>query len=179
MPVANAIAMALIAVVAVVAAFAARHAESAERSLIWMDGLAQPVREISINRRRDGFVEEAAKFAGVDGAIGVLRRPGAALPATRTLVVRDPAAFQREVDRRFQRPGGAPLALTPDGRLRAGYVTRVEIAGRRCDFAIAGYADGGPEIVAVARAVVCEPADPLTPPDVRLAGLLAAESVER
>lgn len=181
----NVLAMAVVASTVVVAAFAARHAAGAEPARAapidrpWLERLDAPIRELSIFRRRDGFVEEAARLAGRDGAIGVLRSPGAPLPATRTLVARDADAFAREVARRFaDAPTAAALArptpLAADGDRVGGFVARVRVGQKSCDFAIAGYRDAAAAAIsALARVIVCDPAGALTPPDIRVAGLLS------
>ena len=182
MRIANVLAMALTVMLVVVAAFIARTAEGAEPRPVWVQGLAQPIEDVSIFRRRDGFVEEAARFQGVEGAIGVLRKPGGRLPATRTLAARDADEFLREVARRFAPAGGTaaayagprPMALTPGGNLAAGFVVPVTLGDKRCDFAIAGYRGPATDKIAVmARALVCGAPGALTPADVRLSGLLA------
>ena len=179
MRIVNLVAMALVAAATVVVAVSARHAHSQDIGFVWVDGLAEPLKDISIYRRRDGFIEEAGKFAGVDGAIGVLRQKSGPLPVARTIAARDRDAFLHEVSVRFDAEAVAvrPLALTPMGQVRSGFVARVVVGDKRCDFAIAGYSADptGGDIDAVARAFICGEAAQLTPPDIRVAGLLARE----
>lgn len=179
MRIVNVFALATTAAAVVVAAFVAKHAASAEPERMWLENLEQPVREIAIQRRRDGFVEEAAKFADREGAIGVLRSPKAALPANKTLAARDQGAFEREILRRFTTGDAAALPavspLPPQGRRVGGFVSRVRSGRKTCDFGVAAYANApdAEEIVAIARIILCDPAGQLTTPDVRLGALLA------
>ncbi|MGZ0186935.1 MAG: hypothetical protein ACKVH0_02845 [Alphaproteobacteria bacterium] len=177
----NIIGISLTASLVVVVAFVAKTSHSAETHRMWLEGLEQPVKEMVIHRRRDGFIEEAAKYAGHKGAIGVLRNPGAPLPVNKTLAARERAAFEREIRRRFHasdRPVVGyvpPTELVPQGRMVSGFVSRVDAGGKSCDFGVAAYAaePGLVEIVAVARVILCDAAGQLTTPNIRLGALLA------
>jgi hypothetical protein len=184
----NVIAMAAVASLAVVAAYSARIANSAElaptlapmQDVMWIEQMSLPIQELTIQRRRDGLVEEAAKLADRKGAVGVLRDPKAPLKATRTIAARDVSAFEREVRRRFHMGDesiiayAAPMALQPEGRRATGFVARVEAGGKSCDFAIAGYMETADSdaIVAMARLILCDPVSTLTPPEIRVSALL-------
>lgn len=177
----NVIGIALTASAAVAIAFGSKASLGAERDRMWLESLRQPVKEMMIHRRRDGMIEEAAKYSGRDGAIGVLRDPGHALPATKTLAARDAAAFERELKRRFHSESRTVIAYMPpaplpaEGRMVSGFVTRVDAGGKTCDFAVAGYSDspGQTDIVAVARVMLCDGDTQLSSPDIRLSPLLA------
>jgi hypothetical protein len=177
----NMIGIALIASLVVVVTFVAKTSHGAETDRMWLESLEQPVKEMVIRRRRDGFIEEAAKYAGHKGAIGVLRNPGTALPVNKTLAARERAAFEREIGRRFH-PSNRPIVgymppigLVPVGRMVSGFVSRVDAGGKSCDFGIAGYAaePGQADIVAVARVILCDAAGQLTTPTIQLGALLA------
>lgn len=174
------ICMALIACLTVAIAYGARLAHSAERDMMWMERMSLPVQELTVMRRRDGLIEEAAKLADRKGAVGILRDPKAPLKAVRTLAARDVKAFEREVRRRFHMGDesiiayAAPMALEPDGRRATGFVARVDAGGKSCDFAIAGYTETehSERIVAMARIILCDPVSALTPPEIRVSALL-------
>lgn len=184
----NLIAMAVVASLSVAVAYTARVAHSAERvpqlapmqEAMWIEQMSLPIQELTIQRRRDGLVEEAAKLMGRKGAVGVLRDPRAPLKATRTIAARDVSAFEREVRRRFHMGDesmiayAAPMALQPEGRRATGFVARVEAGGKSCDFAIAGYTESADSkaIVAMARLILCDPVSTLTPPEIRVSALL-------
>ena len=105
----NVIAMAVIVSLSVVVAYSVRAANSAElvpqmtpmQDAMWIEQMSLPIQELTIQRRRDGLVEEAAKLTGRKGAVGVLRDPKAPLKPTRTIAALDVSAFEREVRRRF------------------------------------------------------------------------------
>ena len=171
----NVFGMAAIAVLVVIVAFVGRHASSAEPTRIWLSGLEAPLKEMIVFRRQDGLIEEAAKFTHHQGAIGLLRMNGAALPADRAASAVDPDAFLEEAKRRFKgaADGATPVALAPRGRLAAGFVTRIRASDGYCDFGVAAYsAKAFTGVVALVRIIICDPTGGLTPPDVRLAGLL-------
>lgn len=175
----NIVAMALVACMVVILAFAAKHAASAEPPHVWLRDLEQPLRSLIVYRHKNGMIEEAAKFTELQGAISLTRLPGVALPAERAVVALDEIAFLAEAARRFEAAVGdgvdlTAVPLTPRGRLVGGFVTRILAADGYCDFGVAGYAADSErrETMALARIVVCAPAAGMTPPDVRLAGLL-------
>jgi hypothetical protein len=191
----NVIAMAAIVSLSVVVAYSVRAANSAElvpqmapmQDTMWIEQMSLPIKELTIQRRRDGLVEEAAKLTGRKGAVGVLRAPKAPLKPTRTIAARDVSAFEREVRRRFHMGEesiiayAAPMALQPEGRRATGFVARVEAGGKSCDFAIAGYTETADSdaIVAMARLILCDPVSTLTPPEIRVSALLnGAEKVQ-
>ena len=184
----NLVAMAAVATLTVAVAYSARIAHSAERApalapmqdVMWIEQMSLPIQELTIQRRRDGLVEEAAKLPDRAGAVGVLRDPRAPLKATRTIAARDASAFEQEVRRRFHMGDesiisyAAPMALQPEGRRATGFVARVEAGGKACDFAIAGYTETADSdaIVAMARLILCDPVSALTPPEIRVSALL-------
>lgn len=177
----NVIGIPVVAMIVVVIAFLAHDAHSAEQRPIWLSGLTQPVTKVGIFRRQDGLIEEAANFQKIDGVIGAVRHVSGELPERRTLPALKEDAFLVEAAKRFPEveapPGktiGAPMPLTPNGDLRAGFVARVWVDKRPCDFAIAAYeTEEAGKISVIARAIVCESASALAPADIRLAGLLA------
>ena len=179
----NVIGIALTASVAVAAAYAAK-AQGAEPPRFWLEGLAQPVKEMVVHRRRDGLIEEAAKYADRDAAIGLLRKPGEPLTARRTSPARHADAFEREIKRRFHSKDREVIAymaatpLQPSGRRVAGFVSRVEAGGKTCDYGVIAYSEtaDSDDIYAVARVVLCEPGGQLISPDVRLTALLSDAS---
>jgi len=184
----NVVAMAVIALLSIDIAHAMRAARSAElvpymasmQDAVWIERMSFPIQELTIQRRRDGLVEETAKLAGRKGAVGVLRDPKAPLNATRTVAARDVLAFEHEVRRRFHMgdqsiiSSAAPMALQPEGRRATGFVARIKASGKSCDFAIAGYTESvdSTAIVAVARLILCDPVSTLTSPEIRVSALL-------
>lgn len=68
----NVIAMAVIVSLSVVVAYSVRAANSAElvpqmtpmQDAMWIEQMSLPIQELTIQRRRDGLVEEAAKLTG-------------------------------------------------------------------------------------------------------------------
>lgn len=177
----NVIGIPLVAIAVVATAFLARDANSAEQRPIWLTGLTQPVTKVGIFRRRDGLIEEAGNFQDIEGVIGAVRHESGPLPEIRVEPAMLEKAFLVEAAKRFPEaeapPGkhiGAPMPLAPNGDLRAGFVARVWVDNRPCDFAIAAYdAEQDGQISVVARAIVCERASALAPADIRVAGLLA------
>lgn len=181
------ICMALIASLTMVVAYGAKVAHGADRDLMWVERMSLPVQELTVQRRRDGLIEEAAKLADRKGAVGILRDPKAPLKAVRTLAARDVSAFEREVRRRFHMGDesiiayAAPMALEPDGRRATGFVARVDAGGKSCDFAIAGYTETAQSdrIVAMARIILCDPVSALTPPEIRVSALLNGAGADK
>lgn len=177
----NVLGIPIVTMIVVAVAFLARHAESAEPRQVWLTGLNQPVKQITIFSRRDGLIEEAAQFHGIQGVISAIRQADGPLPDDKTDAARTADAFLLEAAARFPQeempPGktiGAAMPLTPSGPLRAGFVTRVWVDNTRCDFAIAGYdPERTGEIAVMARAVVCGAHSSLAPADIRVAGLLS------
>ena len=180
----NIVGIALTASVAVAAAYAAKTAHGSEPPRFWLEGLSQPVKEMIVRRRRDGLIEEAAKYADRDAAIGLLRNPGEPLPARKTSAARHADAFEREIKRRFHAEDREVIAymaatpLPPAGRRVTGFVSRVDAGGQTCDYGVIAYSEAPDDdrIYAVARVVLCEPGGQLISPDVRLTALLADAS---
>ena len=177
----NVLGIPVVAMIVVAVAFLARNADSAEQHQLWLTGLAQPIKQITIFSRRDGLIEEAAQFQGVQGVISVIRPPAGPLPDDQTDAARTVEGFLTEAAARFPldeaptgKTIGAVMPLTPSGPLRAGFVARVWVAETPCDFAIAGYdPERTGDIAVMARAIVCNARSSLAPADVRIAGLLS------
>ncbi len=182
----NIVAMALVMSLVVILAFAAKHAQSAEPPRVWLRDLEQPLRSLIVYRHKNGMIEEAAKFTELEGAISLTRLPGEAMPDERAVAALDKIAFLAEATRRFEAAVGdgttlTAVPLTPRGRLVGGFVTRISAADGYCDFGVASYAADAErrDTRALARIVVCAPTAGMTPPDVRLAGLLALSDAAR